>query len=253
MTNFFAENVNLLCAKANISVDQLAKRIGITPSTLYRHVNPDPDKKEKAAPRKRTILAVAEYFGLPPLAIISERLTEENIPEIEKRASQDNEGENTVKAPLVPLVDMTVFFKILSWIAPYIEPDFRKTKTDPCGLSAEEWISAPPFNGLDDTDLVAIHVKGESMVPFFLPNDIAYIELKKNKEQPDEYTEYTDIKNNDFVIATNKKGVILIRKIITDESGKKWLIKENEEWPGEKMVECGSVFGKIVAKATRFA
>lgn len=253
MTNFFAENVNLLCEKAGISVDQLAKRIGLTPSTLYRHINPDPGKKEKTAPRKRTILAVADYFGLPPKSVLEEKLTDENLPEIEQRANQNNEGENTVKSPLVPLINMTMFFGIMPLISPIIEPEFRDPQKErPSGLCVEEWIPAPPFANLGGKDLVAILVDGEAMLPFLSPGDIAYIELNRSNEAPDEYIEYTNVKNNDLVLASDKKRTPLLRKIITDESGKKWLVKENDNWPGEKIVESGEIFGKIVAKAACF-
>ena len=252
MTNHFAENVSLLCKKADISVDQLAKRIGIVPSTLYRHVNPDPEKKEKPAPRTRTVVAVADYFDIPPKALLEEVLSDENLPLIKIKAAEQKEKETTVKAPLVPLVDTEFFFTFGSFIAPLTDPGLRNSKTL-SGISAEKWIPAPPFEDLSARDLTAVYVSGNAMFPLLADGDIAYVEMERSEDSPNEFADFQNVKNNDIVLAAPKDLVAtLIRRIIVDETGRKWLIKENDNWPGEKMIECREVFGKVVSKAARF-
>lgn len=259
MPSTFAQNLTYLCRKANISPGMLAKRTGLDPSTLYRQLEPPKDGKPASRPRMRTLVAVADYFGVPSDILCNEVINDLNVTSCaagsqdtgKQGTSHPKETEPIDKRPPVPLVNLQEYFMFCPLILGSADVAPAKIGT----LSAERWIHLPPVTETPGMDIIAARVSGEAMSPILVNDDIIFIEVEiiRGGQDSSDFKDRVNLNSGDLVVAFEEAGSqALIRRLAIDETGTRWLVKLNNDWPGIRMTKCRKVLGKIIAKTHIF-
>lgn len=253
-TNFTAPNIKYLCQKHGISPRELAVKIGMDPSTIYRLTDDDNPR----TPQLRTLRNIADFFKVDPHLIANTDLTafcgvipQSDIePPVEPKAKKEPRlvAAPTATAKLIPLIRITNPYDfdpgIASiWATELHEINENEVSSDFFGFIIEKWIYAP--YGVDGDDLVAIEVQSSAMSPTLEKGDIAVI---AGFEKCVFNTEKLGLEENSIVIGKvrlNGKDAIVIRRTVQDENGDTLLTAENPVWPSED-INVSFLFGKVV-------
>ena len=247
MTNYFAENLQLLLDKSGMGVYTLAPLIDASVSSIYRWLDP----KIAFVPRTRTRVAIANVFGVDPVDLVNKKLTIESpvTPDGKYKAPA---GTLTISG-LGPAVASTALGEPIPLlantqnllIANVMDDDVGLTKNSltPC---AKAWLPPAPIRVKGKDNLVVVQMPDDSMAPEIKCGDLVYIEF--------EFQKPLDFNNGDLVLADrqlgpdeNKNTPALIRKlVIGDHPGDAWLVATNTEWPGTRQVRASTPYGKVV-------
>lgn len=73
MNNIFASNLKKLMYQKDVNAPELAKGVGLTPSSISQYLN------NQMIPREKTALKIANYFNVPIAELMGEKEQETNI------------------------------------------------------------------------------------------------------------------------------------------------------------------------------
>lgn len=225
--NFLAENLKFLRTHSGLSQLALARRIGCQSSTINRIE----DDTVRAQPRERTLLALAQLFNLSPEKLLNEKLTE--LPSGEQTQPLFEVGE---PIPLIP--KKGVYQKLLSGT-----DDAMSVEEAGEEIGTKTWLPPLPFGDSKKRTLVAYVMEGEALAPDIKDGDVLYVEgIFGEDPQP---------RSGQVVIAESDEK-LYVRKLIRGDNDEQWLAATNPDWPGEKTLPCGRIYGAVVGLYRRF-
>lgn len=171
----FSERFSELVKNSNIEVSTLAQMLGIkSKSTIYRYMNAE------MAPKLTTVKYASEIFNVNPLWLMGY--------DVDKYVTKkDALGNPVVSLPLVGTVKAGYNY-----------------------LAQENWVGTVDVETSlvgDGKDYFALKVKGDSMAPVFIENDIVIIK-KQN-----------DCENNEFAVVIINGDEGTLKKIKKTDSG----------------------------------
>lgn len=239
MKNFFASNVTKLLEKHNMSPFALSERLGVHSATVYRWLDPE----FLHLPRARTRVAVAEFFGIDPNALMNEDLQKSNMPQLPAMTSsvataQKPERTTSAKAK-IPLLKLSSDF----FFAQELGEDFE-TQEGSIIPKADMWLPPLPYATIPHDNLIAVKAEGDALAPDIKDGDIVYLEFAFDPE--------FQAKHGDYVLAEpksdDKAPPTILRKLVKgDLKDQYWLTVTNPDWFGTRTVEGGRVYGRVVA------
>lgn len=141
-------------------------------------------KKGKAKPSLKSLKALAEYFNVPVSYFYIDHDIEQNTPIENKTQLTNNDTSDLINIPIIATVPAG-FDKSIQ------ELDFEEYIT----------VSRNLIKGYSKNELCAFRVKGNSMFPNFLPNDIVIIHIQPSVDSGD----IAVLSYADFEEATLKK------------------------------------------------
>lgn len=171
----FSERFSELVKNSNIEVSTLAQMLGIkSKSTIYRYMNAE------MAPKLTTVKYASEIFNVNPLWLMGY--------DVDKYVTKkDALGNPVVSLPLIGTVKAGYNY-----------------------LAQENWVGTVDVETSlvgDGKDYFALKVKGDSMAPVFIENDIVIIK-KQN-----------DCENNEFAVVIINGDEGTLKKIKKTDSG----------------------------------
>lgn len=171
----FAERFSDLVKNSSIEVSKLAEMLGIkSKSTIYRYMNGE------MAPKLTTVKYASEIFNVNPLWLMGY--------DVDKYVTKtDSLGNPVVPVPLLGVVKAGYDY-----------------------LAQENWIGTVDVETSlvgDGKDYFALKIKGDSMAPVFIENDIVIIR-KQN-----------DCENNEFAVVIINGDEGTLKKIKKTDSG----------------------------------
>ena len=228
MANYFPKNVKYLRQKNGLSVYDLAKKLNVAPSTVYRL-----EDGPYLRPQERTVMAVSNIFDVPyenPLDVAIEQLG-------------SSTGPNKIGAPLelqkvngipIPLITPQAVL-----ITPFtLGDDVEHTSEADKEYGAIKWLPPLPFEHSKEKKLVAFMMEGEALSPEIKDGDTIFIDGLYNDET-------LSPKTGQLVLAESQGGVY-IRKLMIGENNQQWLIATNPQWPGNRALPCDRIYGVVV-------
>lgn len=234
MTNYFVENVQALLKKAVMTPNALSERLGVDSATVYRWLDP----KVQSLPRSRTLVLLAEFFGVDPNKLVNEPL---DINDVNKPAeSSGATKKRTYRGTRIPLVSETEHLWFASWLSDDIE-----TTDDEALPGAKEWLPAAPDLDLEQERLVALRNTGSAMAPTIQNGDLVYVDFAFGGMAA------PSIEEGDIVLAhlegKDNKTPVIRKLIYGDNRDDKWLTATNPDFPGTRTVKAGAILGKVVS------
>lgn len=238
MTNYFVENVQALLKKAVMTPNALSERLGVDSATVYRWLDP----KFQSLPRSRTLVLLAEFFGVEPNKLVTERL---DLNDVDKPSSNTSVNKKrTYRGSRIPLVtaDNTLL------LAGLLSDDIENVNSE-LWPGAKEWLPAAPDLDLPQERLVAIRVTGSAMAPIIQNGDLVYVDFIFGGDM-----ESPDIKEGDIVLAEPSgpgkpmTNAPVVRKLVYgDNEQDRWLTATNPDFPGTRTVKANDILGKVVS------
>lgn len=233
MTEYFATNLKALMDKAGISPYELAHRIGTEPSTIYRWLDPE----VRSIPRTRTRVVIGDFFGVDPNKIVYEELdvnsAEKDVTSIYKSKANDNR---------IPLVEAESGLAVLTMF-----DDDVSSVTDDLAPGAKKWLPGAPDESLNANRLVAIYAQNNAVAPEVCKGDLVYVDFNFAEQGS------SAVDDGDLVLAVPNEtestdSAAVIRQLVYGENERDlWLKATNPDWPGNRMLRCRFVLGKVVA------
>ena len=257
------KNLRFLMEKRMETANAVAVSSGIKASTLMRLLD-----GSSSAPRNSTLQALAMHFGVNPEKLLKAKLS----IEIEELVEHKN-----ITEPVSLLTEKEVFLVYCWNEADTTDNEDKLYKR----LSNDRtWLPAPPDQELIDviksnpnsilSPIFAFKVKGDAMAPTFCDGDIVFVRYSMDdrflKDAPPELIkrlpENIQIKNGDFVLgwtlqhlsdSEKKCGSVVVRQYCEDDvTEERFLLSTNPNWPGERVLKCHQLIGKIVGLYRKF-
>lgn len=239
MKNFFTSNVLKLLEKHGMSPFALSERLGIHSSTVYRWLDPE----ISFLPRARTRVAIAEFFGVDPNALMYEDIQTNDVPPLPNKTNPaitpPKKERNFAVKTKIPLLNLSSDF----FFAAFFGEDFE-TNDGNIVAKAEQWLPPLPDTTIPHDNLIAVKAEGDALAPDIKDGDIVYLEFAFNPE--------FQAKHGDYVLAEpksdDKAPPTILRKLVKgDLKDQYWLTVTNPDWFGTRTVEGGRVYGRVVA------
>lgn len=230
MTNTFCENLKFLRHKQGWSVYEMADRLGLRPSTVYRL-----EDTPNVTPRERTIMAISDLFGVDPDDLKNKKLSEENFKTTTPQITRDIRGEP------IPVIDTNgLAAKMLEDL-----DDVGNFGEGAEMFGAQDWLPPLPYHHSKDKKTVAWVMQGEALEPTIKNGDTLYVDGCFDKAPP-------KAKSGDFVLATAADTNHYVRKLVCGDNGEQWLVATNPDYPGERSIKCKRIHGVVVGLYRRF-
>lgn len=248
MSHFF-NNLIALAAQNGLSIRAVSEGAGLPPSTLSRYVR----RGSSASVRNSTILAVARFFNVDPIAMASTDLLppvdEVTMARVAPSADLDaSEPTPPKQTHIIPLVSQAV------------ASDLAKLSDIPLADKVSpypyETVPPPAFPELyADDKIFAFRVRGGAMTPAIPDGAIVYFRKIESEEQ---------LPAGAIVLATTRTvgteifeelddcPFVTVRLYSTDEFGRIWLTATNPTLPPDvKVIQGREVIGHVVAWCVR--
>lgn len=228
MTNFFPKNVRYLRQKNGLSVYDLAKKLNVAPSTVYRL-----EDGPYLRPQERTVMAVSNIFDVPYEYLLNTDIEQYGLHSTPHKSGAEPAIRKINGLP-IPLVTSNAIL-----ITPFtLGDDVEHTSEIDSDYGAKAWLPPLPFEHSKEKKLVAFTMEGEALSPEIKDGDTVFIDGVYGDEPVSPRT-------GQLVLAESQ-GNVYIRKLMIGENNQQWLIATNSQWPGNRAIPCDRIHGVVV-------
>lgn len=232
MSNFFVQNMIALCAKHNLKLGKLAELVTektgrtLSSTTLTRLAK----RGAAANPSDSTVAGVASVFKVAP----EEMLHKELLPQVGKEVvirkyeyktieEEKAEEDRQKTVPLLTEFDLSEVSRAFGiW-----ESNEHKNVTAPEGSTLSQ-------------DLIAFYAPSNALAPEIRKGFLVYATPMRTIDEP-------ELKDGSLVLAKTEGGEQVLRKLILDDVGNKWLVATNKNQPGSEPLKAEEILAVVYA------